>query len=405
MAIDLATIGRRLKEARQNCGVSQEAAAEAIGVPRTAIVHLEAGNRSISTIELAELAQLYRRPVAGFLAEDETQEEDFLVALHRLTGEGLSSKDLEREVTRCVTVCREGYELETMLDRHPRHGPPTYDLVAPKSFAAAVMQGETVAEEERMRLGLGHSPIPDMAELLSCEGIWATGAKLPDEMSGVFLHQPAIGLVILVNYGHSRGRKRFSYAHEYAHSLLDRKRSVNVTSKQNAGELIEKRANAFAASLLVPKGGVETFLNGIKKGGASRRNFHVYDVATGEGLETERRALASEQEITYQDGALLAAHYGVSYHVAVYRLGDLNYINREQIKALIEQAGEADTYLDCIGRREDVSGRPSPQDRDLVGQIIPLALEAYRREEISKGKLLELGKLLRVEARKLTALI
>jgi Zn-dependent peptidase ImmA (M78 family) len=224
-------------------------------------------------------------------------------------------------------------------------------------------------------------------------------------MSGVFLHQQSIGLVVLVNYDHPRGRKRFSYAHEYAHALLDRKRSVNVTSKQNASELIEKRANAFAASLLVPKRGVETFLNGIKKGGTSRRNFHVYDVATGEGLETERRSLASEQEITYQDAALLGAHYGVSYHVAVYRLGDLNYVNRDQIKSLIDQSDEADAYLDCIGRKEGVSGGPAVQDRELAAQIIPLALEAYRREEISKGKLLELGKLLRVETRKLTALM
>src|SRR5687767_4815205 len=115
MAIDLATIGRRLKEARVNCGVSQEAAADAIGVPRTAIVHIEAGNRSISTLELADLAKLYKRPVADFLADDEAGEEDVLVALHRLTGDGASISDVDREVGRCVAVCREGFHLETLL--------------------------------------------------------------------------------------------------------------------------------------------------------------------------------------------------------------------------------------------------------------------------------------------------
>ena len=54
MTINLAVLGRRLKEARMNCGISQEAAAQAIGVPRTAIVHIESGNRSISTLELAD---------------------------------------------------------------------------------------------------------------------------------------------------------------------------------------------------------------------------------------------------------------------------------------------------------------------------------------------------------------
>jgi Zn-dependent peptidase ImmA (M78 family) len=55
-------------------------------------------------------------------------------------------------------------------------------------------------------------------------------------------------LVILVNSSPVRARRRFSYAHEYAHALLDRDRQVTVTSTDNAAELIEKRANAFAAS-------------------------------------------------------------------------------------------------------------------------------------------------------------
>ena len=63
-------------------------------------------------------------------------------------------------------------------------------------------------------------------------------------------------------------------------------------------------ANAFAASLLVPKEGVELFLKALNKGGASRRNFHVYDVTTeSDVMETERRTLASTQTITYQDAA------------------------------------------------------------------------------------------------------
>ena len=238
MALDLATVGRRLKEARQNSGVSQETAAEAIGAPRTAIVHIESGNRSISTVELYELARLYKRPVAEFLSDAEAKDdEDVLVALHRLSGE--SSPAVEQEVRRCVEICREGYELEGLLERRTRSGPPSYDLPAPRMFAEAVEQAEQVAKEERLRLGLGHSPIPDMADLLSCEGIWACGVRLPDEMSGLFLHSTSIGYVILVNYGHPRGRKRFSYAHEYAHALLDRKLSMNVTSKKNSGELIE----------------------------------------------------------------------------------------------------------------------------------------------------------------------
>lgn len=390
--IDLATLGKRLKEARTNRGITQEAAAEAIGAPRTAIVHIEAGNRSVSTMELAELAKLYGRPISEFFSEDDQSGEDLLVALHRLSDDSKDKAAVEREVGRCVEICREGFRLESILERRLRLGPPAYDLPAPKGFAEAVEQGEEVAEVERNRVGLTHSPIPDMAELLSSQGIWASGVELPDEMSGLFLHQPSIGLVVLVNYAHPRGRKRFSYAHEYAHALLDRKKTITVTSKRNSNELVEKRANAFAASFLLPKVGVELFLTSLNKGGASRRTFHVYDVATEEGIEAERRVLARSQEITYRDVALLAAHFAVSYQVAAYRLSDLGYVNRDDLKTLLEQLANAQSYLRLIGKWDEVARKPGPNDRELVSQIVPLALEAYRREEISKAKLQEIGK-------------
>ena len=403
--MDLATLGKRLKEARLNCGVSQEAAAEAIGVPRTAIVHIEAGNRSVSTLELAELARLYGRPVAEFFAKEETQGEDPLVALHRLSPEVKDRAAVEREVRQCVEICRQGVELEAALGRRIRLGPPAYDLPSPTNYSEAIEQGEEIAEEERNRVGIGYAPIPDMADLLTGQSIWASGAELPDEMSGLFLHHPSVGLVVLVNYDHHRGRKRFSYAHEYAHALLDRKRSVTVTTRGNSSELVEKRANAFAASFLVPKVGVELFLALLNKGGASRRTFHVYDVATEGEIEAERRTLARTQEISFQDAALLAAHFGVSYQVAVYRLSDLGFINREEQKGLLEALESAHNYLRLIGRWEAVGSKPSTQDRELRSQVIPLALEAYRREEISRGKLLEISKQLGVEGPKLLALV
>ena len=405
MAIDLATLGRRLKEARENARITQEQAAEAIGVPRTAIVHIEAGNRSISTLELGELAKLYGRRVAEFLAEEGTGEEDVLVALHRLSSDCEDFEAVEREVRRCVEICKEGYHLESLLERKPRLGPPGYDVPAPRNYVEAVEQGEEFAEAERMRAGLGNSAIPDMADYLSSQGIWASGVKLPDEMSGLFLHQQSIGLVVLVNSHHPRGRKRFSYAHEYAHALLDRKRPITFTTKKNSDELVEKRANAFAASFLVPRAGVEAFLNSVGKGGGSRKTFHVYDVATEKEIEAERRVLAKSQAVTFQDAALLAAHFGVSYQAALYRLSDLGFINRDSLKALLDRLDQAQSYLKIIKKWEEVGGAPSQDDRELMRQIVPLALDAYRQEEISRGKLLELSKVLKVKGADLAEMV
>ncbi len=61
-------LSRRLRDARVARGLSQQAVAEIVGVPRTAITQIEAGNRSVSTLELAKMASCYRCPVEFFLS-------------------------------------------------------------------------------------------------------------------------------------------------------------------------------------------------------------------------------------------------------------------------------------------------------------------------------------------------
>ena len=61
-------LGSRLRRARESRGLSQQAAAQALDLPRTAVTQLEAGSRSVSTLELTRLSELYlhpcRRPLA-----------------------------------------------------------------------------------------------------------------------------------------------------------------------------------------------------------------------------------------------------------------------------------------------------------------------------------------------------
>ena len=130
------------------------------------------------------------------------------------------------------------------------------------------------------------SPI---SELIASQGIWASGVTLPDEMSGLFLRHPSIGLAILVNSSHPRGRKRFSYAHEYAHALLDRDRNIVVSSTDNSPEMVERRANAFATAFLMPGSGVFDALRSLSKGLPSRQEQIIFDVASGGHTDAELR--------------------------------------------------------------------------------------------------------------------
>ncbi len=396
MAIDLKVLGRRLESARRNCGRTQEEAALAIGLPRTAIVHIEAGHRPINTVELAALADLYGVPVSFFFEDTPDETEGALVALCRVAEAFASDPAVSAEVARYVDICAEGRRLQEMLGRRAVQAPVTYDVADPKSHAEAMEQGWQAAEQERKRLGLGDVAIADMREFLVMQGIWASGARLPDQMSGVFIQHSTIGRVILVNFSHCRARKRFSYAHEYGHALLDYRRVATVTSRANAEELIERRANAFAAAMLMPKGGVEALLRTLDKGAGSRMEFHAYDVAMDEAIESSQRMLASNQAITYKDVVAVAHHFRASYQAACYRLRELGFVNRGEVEALIGKEPTANELMGLLGVLDDLHGKDKrTPDQELISQVVPIALEAYRREEISKARLRELGKKLK----------
>ena len=64
-------LGKRLKEAREYVGVTQEEAAAHLKVRRSAISEMEAGKRGVGALEMKRLAALYERPTAWFTGEVE----------------------------------------------------------------------------------------------------------------------------------------------------------------------------------------------------------------------------------------------------------------------------------------------------------------------------------------------
>jgi Zn-dependent peptidase ImmA (M78 family) len=370
-------------------------------------VHIEAGNRSVNTLELAELAEMYQRPIVDFLSESTSQEEeDVLLAVHRIAPDFRDNPQVNHEVSRNVEICRRGVQLRNLLSLPPRSGPPAYDHSVPSSAYEAVRQGAHVAIEERRRIGLGGNPIPDMADLIASQRVWASGADLPDGMSGLFLRNAPIGMVILVNYSHPRARKRFSYAHEYAHALLDRNVSATVTTESNRSDLIEVRANAFAAAFLMPEGGVTSFLAQHDKGQTTRESIQVYDVLTERSgapeIEAQWRSVPGSQRITCQVVAMMAHYFRVSYQAAVYRLKSLHLIGKEALDSLLRQEEMGLMFLDLLKMKEDLMGtEPGKPDRELTREVVSLAVEAYSRGQLSKKNFLDTASLLDMSGKEL----
>ena len=81
---------------------------------------------------------------------------------------------------------------------------------------------------------------------------------------------------MVANRRHHVLRRRFSYAHEYAHVLLDRGRRGTISRVADRDSLSEVRAIAFAANFLMPEEGVWQFITALGNGSPSRRHAEVF---------------------------------------------------------------------------------------------------------------------------------
>lgn len=385
MTLTHEAIGERLKEARKNVRLSQEEAAQAVGLDRTAIVKIEKGARTVTGVELLLLARLYRRDPAEFLVEQPLQE-DFITTLGRIQG----NAPLEfNEVSHNIEILKEAVRLRDVLGDQVYAFPPIYQLPAPNSYEEAIAQGKEIAVLERERLKLGSGPISDIVSLIASQGIWTAAVPFPDDISGVFLAHNRIGLAIFIHEGQALVRQRFSYAHEYAHALVDRnRREPEPTSTKNRNDFIEKRANAFASEFLIPAAGVYETLERKQKGRPSRASSWIWDAATNEAIHHDIRHDGNAHKISVHDVALLAHEYIVSYDVAAIRLRDINAISKSQLDTLLEQREKGKQLLKSLKLFNQFSEEKEAQDDQpyLMRQLVILGIEAFRRGKISKGR-------------------
>jgi len=380
MALTQESLGRRLQDARKSVALTQQEVAEQLGLSRESLAQIEAGARSVNSLEIVRLARLYGRSLSSILLEGETTEEEPLTALFRMQETLAESPGLREKLVWFSNVFQEARTIERLIGDDPRLLPPDYGVRDPRNNAEAYDQGQELANQERQRLGLGWGPIPDVADAISQQGVWAVSAKMPANVSGICLFHSTIGAAVVVNQSQHRSRRRFSYAHEYAHVLADRKsRSASVSSSSNSKELIERRANSFASEFLMPAKGVTELLGRIDKGGPSRETMWFFDNSVeGEnaGEPVEKRNAPGSQDIAFHDVAFIADWFQVSYDAAAYRLSDLGKVNREKLQALLEKRQE--------GRLRMESNQE--QQPFLETYVRWLAREAYRREAISGGR-------------------
>lgn len=377
-------LGRRLKDAREAASFTQDQVADHLGVSRSATAQIELGNRAVSSLELDQLARLYGRDIREFFSEDFRQE-SALVAFR--LAEALADENAANALRDCMSVSRELTNLEKLVGANRdlasmvRYGIPT-----PRSRYDAIRQGGSVAEQERRRLAMGDARIDDINQLLQTQGVRTAMVDLPEDVSGLTLLDPDIGPFVAVNRGEHILRRTFSFAHEYAHVLLDSDAKGTISRSSQNTELMEVRANSFAANFLMPEGGVREFLATLGKGGQARL-FAETPTGDDSAIGIEARGTGN-QEVRLHDVVLLAHHFGVSRTVALYRLRNLHIVSDRELQELLAKERE--------GRGRDLERLmhlPQPnhdQENRFHYRFLSLALEAYEREAISRSKVEEL---------------
>lgn len=230
---------------------------------------------------------------------------------------------------------------------------PTYPLPT----GLAVSQGNWLATQERRRLDLGHRPIGSMVVLVESQGVKLQMLDLSATpgVSGAFVFTPALGPCMVINLSEVPARRRFTLAHEYAHFLIGSSHG-DVCARGLQRDPIEVRANAFAASFLLPSSGVSAFLADFRPAGSPIAPEHVVH---------------------------LAQHFGVSYEAVTWRLVSLELIDSNHRTRFLESG--LDTVAAALGYRNPPGhGEPPPS------RFQEVAIQAWRKELISSAKLEEL---------------
>jgi Zn-dependent peptidase ImmA (M78 family)/transcriptional regulator with XRE-family HTH domain len=389
MAIDQAELGRHLKQAREACGLTQDDVAQDMKLARATVAQIELGNRSVSGLELGNLAYIYGRDIREFLSPTFSADSFTSVLLR---AEEDADEGVKTALRDCIALGHQLRDLENLLGiSRTTGGVAAYPSVSLSSKWEAIQSGMKAALDERRRLGLGSAPLGDAPALLETQGIRTGLVAMPQGVSGLMINDATAGLFVVVNRSHPAVRQRFSWCHEYAHVLLDRIQMAHVSRESERADLLEVRANVFAANLLMPEDGVRQFIGILGKGNASRLHADVFDESGVVAIDS--RTAGGSQDLQLYDVVKLAHHFGVSVLSALYRLMNLRLITDKQFENMkqSDNTGTSKQLAAFLGLSEI-------SDHDNITafyrRYLVLALEAYRREKISRRKLIEIaGKL------------
>jgi Zn-dependent peptidase ImmA (M78 family)/transcriptional regulator with XRE-family HTH domain len=349
-------VGQRLAEARKARGITQEVAAEHIGMSRPTFIALEKGERAAKPEEIIKLAALYGQPVNHFvrtLGPLTDFQPHFRAAMEKVKPADV--EPLKAAIKEFKTFVENYIDLEQRMKSPMRLNYP--QPVALNLRVNVSELAEDVASRERQRLGLGDQPIPNIRGLLEQDvGVRIFFTRLPRMFAGMFIFVDNLGGCMLINSVHPADRQRASIAHKYAHLIVDRHTAgIDYLTIHGRKPANERFAESFAMSFLMPASSVRFRFNEIVN---ATGNFQVGDLVK------------------------LKHQFAVSLEAMALRLESLGLLKQGTWELQKERGlpvREAEKHL---GLATDARPEPAYPDRYKF-----LAVHAYQRGELSEKEL------------------
>ncbi len=342
------TIGARIRALRERARIQSQELAALVGLDPSAMSNIERGKRAVKTEELASIARALGVSALAILSEDSLLER--LPVAARAQAEVVSDGSAVARLTALA-------ELHEVLSAHGFPSAPALADVPAVDVDHWLDSADALASwvGTRIRLDGPHKDrLSQLAAAIEREfrvDVLIEGS--PDQIAGASITDRRFPF-IFVNRDQPVTRALFTLAHELAHVLSGEGESaltldVNLTAHTNP----ERFANAFAASLLMPKARIDAII-----------------------AEAGRGATAL---------ARMVSEFGVSFESLVYRLHNLNVINahgRDQLRgrgwtAVLTDLNDDDmrrTLLSSLGMR------PEQKPPDLLTER---AFHGYQQGVIS----------------------
>ncbi len=244
--------------AREDAGLTLEAAAKRIGVKAERLEAAEQGEGRLTVNQLRALGNVYKRPLAFFYLPQPPPKTVTLRDFRRLPDEEVESESpkLRHEIRRAMYRRKVALELFDALGEAPPAFTATTPLSAkPDDVARQIRQLLKVTYEEQYQFASEYEAMNRWRSAIENTGVLvfqASGIKRA-EMRGMSITEYPLPVIVINNKDLPQGRI-FTMMHELGHIMLRMGGRCNLEEKQE----IEVFCNMVAGAVLVPE---ENLLN------------------------------------------------------------------------------------------------------------------------------------------------